>query len=486
MKSSLPILADAPRTPLGRSQGSGLETGEAKGTYAFVSLGCPKNLVDSETMLGKLAAGGYALVDEPDGADFVVVNTCGFIGPSREESKSVVREMLDLKAAGRTGGVVVAGCLPGRVGADQVRRDLPGVDHVMNVFGRDEIGTVADRLTADLPGSRRRGVSPVTEQRDVFRPAAIRALDDTARLRITPDHFAYLKISEGCNRTCTFCSIPMMRGKHVTKPIERVVAEARELAADGVKELILVAQDTTYYGLDLYGEVRLADLLRALEGVDGIEWVRLMYLYPVHFTDELIGVIADSPKVLPYLDMPLQHVADRVLKRMTRRTTRAKTEALVGKLRDRVPNLVLRTTMLVGFPGETEAEFDELVDFVTDWRFERLGAFPFSPEPGTPSMKLDGHLPPEVAQQRADALMAAQQPAAFAFADSLVGYELDVLVDSDEGGGVYSGRTFADAPEIDGAVRLTGEDVEVGSFVPAELTARDGYDWLAEAAGDDD
>ena len=483
MNLSLPILADPSSQPhLSRSHGSGLGgAGDAKGTYAFVSLGCPKNLVDSETMLGKLAAGGYALVDDPDGADFVVVNTCGFIGPSREESKSVVREMLDLKAAGRTGGVVVAGCLPGRVGAEQVRRDLPGVDHVVNVFGRDEIGTVADRLT-----ETRRGVSPLSEQRDVFRPAAIRALDDTARLRITPDHFAYLKISEGCSRTCTFCSIPMMRGKHVTKPVEQVVAEARELAADGVKELVLVAQDTTYYGLDLYGEVRLAALLRALEEVDGIEWVRLMYLYPVHFTDELIDVIAGSGKVLPYLDMPLQHVADRVLKRMTRRTTRAKTEELVGKLRDRIPNLVLRTTMLVGFPGETEAEFDQLVDFITDHRFERLGAFPFSPEPGTPSMKFDGHLPPEVAQERADALMAAQQPAAFAFADSLVGYELDVLVDSDEGGGVYTGRTFADAPEIDASVRLTGEDIEVGEFVPAELTARNGYDWLAEAACDDD
>ena len=488
MKNSLPILADpaAPSFDPGRQVvGLGGE-GDAKGTYAFVSLGCPKNLVDSEAMLGKLAAGGYALVPDPDGADFVVVNTCGFIGPSREESKGVVREMLDLKAAGRTGGVVVAGCLPGRVGAEQVRRDLPGVDHVMNVFGRDEIATVADRLT-----EARRGVSPVSEQRDVFRPAAIRALDDTARLRITPDHFAYLKISEGCDRTCTFCSIPMMRGRHVTKPIEQVVAEARELAADGVRELILVAQDTTYYGLDLYGEVRLAALLRALEEVDGLEWIRLMYLYPIHFTDELIDVIAGSGKVLPYLDMPLQHISDRVLKRMTRRTTRAKTEALVGKLRDRIPNLVLRTTMLVGFPGETEAEFDELVDFVTDWKFERLGAFPFSPEPGTPSMKLDGHLPPEVAQQRADALMAAQQPAAFAFADSLVGYELDVLIDSDEGGGVYTGRTFADAPEIDGSVRLTipeevDAELEVGAFIPAELTARDGYDWLAAAALLDD
>ena len=471
MNTALPII-DAP-PPRGTAPDP--DPARAKGTYAFVSLGCPKNLVDSEKMLGHLALDGYRLVADADGADFVVVNTCGFIGPSRAESKRVVREMLDLKEAGRTRGVIVAGCLPSRVGGAELRAELPGIDHVVGVFGRDEITKVADRLVA---GQK--------EQTEIFRPAPIRALDDSARLRITPAHYAYLKISEGCNRTCTFCSIPMMRGRHATKPIEAVVAEAEELAADGVKELILVAQDTTYYGLDLYGEVRLAELIRALEQVDGIRWVRLMYLYPVHFTDELIGTVADSPKVIPYLDMPLQHVADRVLKRMTRRTNRAKTVELVGKLRDRIENLVLRTTFLVGFPGETEAEFEELCDFVEEARFERLGVFPFSPEPGTPSMKLDGHLPEDVKRHRTDALMAVQQPVAFDFAESLLGYELDVLIDAEVEPGVYAGRTFADAPEIDATCYVSGDDLTVGGFAPVELTGRDGYDWLGVAATADD
>ncbi|MFG0335515.1 MAG: MiaB/RimO family radical SAM methylthiotransferase, partial [Maioricimonas sp. JB049] len=268
----------------------------SKGRYAFVSLGCPKNLVDSEKMLGTLALDGYTLVSEPDGADFVIVNTCGFIEQSRAESKSVIQEMLELKRQGRTKGVIVAGCLPERVGGSLLE-ELPEIDHVVGVWGRDEINRVADRL-----------VGGIQEQRELFRPAPIRALDDRARLRITPGHYAYLKISDGCDRTCTFCSIPKMRGKHVTKPIEQVVAEARELAADGVRELILVAQDTTYYGMDLYGEVRLVDLIRELEQVEGIDWVRLMYLYPVNFTDQLIETIASSRKVIPYLDMPLQHI----------------------------------------------------------------------------------------------------------------------------------------------------------------------------------
>src|SRR5436190_1467180 len=234
-----------------------------KGNYAFISLGCPKNLVDSERMLGKLAQDGYALQPDADGADVVVVNTCGFIEPARQESLAVIREMLALKEQGRVGSVVVAGCLAERK-KDDLLQEVPGVDHIVGVFGREEITTIVDRAVAHQ-----------TEQRSLFRPAPVRALDDTARLRITPRHYAYLKISEGCNRTCTFCAIPGMRGKHVTKPIEEVIREAKELAADGVRELILVAQDTTYYGLDLYGRVRLAELLRELDQVEGIEWIRV-------------------------------------------------------------------------------------------------------------------------------------------------------------------------------------------------------------------
>jgi ribosomal protein S12 methylthiotransferase len=443
----------------------------SKGSYCFVSLGCPKNLVDSEKMLGTLALDGYTLVGEPDGADFVIVNTCGFIESSRAESKAVIREMLELKRRGRTRGVIVAGCLPQRIGP-ALLEELPEIDHIVGVFGRDEINRVADHL---IGGAR--------EQREVFRPAPLNAQDDRARLRITPQHYAYLKISEGCDRTCTFCSIPKMRGKHVTKPIEMVVAEARELVADGVKELILVAQDTTYYGMDLYGEVRLVELLRQLETVEGIDWIRLMYLYPINFSDDLIDTIAASPKIVPYLDMPLQHISDPVLKRMQRRVNRRQTVELVEKLRQRIPNVVLRTTFIVGFPGETDEQFQEMAQFVEETRFERLGVFTYSLEPGTPSVKLDGHLPEEVMTARRDELMALQQQVAFDFAESLVGYELDVLVDSVDETGNLVGRTFADAPEIDASVTISGESEQlkdlVGQFVPVEINGTDGYDLVA-------
>src|SRR5580692_2375685 len=266
----------------------------SKGTYAFISLGCPKNTVDSERMLGKLAQDGYALVPDADGADVVIINTCGFIEPARQESLGVIREMLELKKQGRVGSVVVAGCLAERK-KDDLLLEVPEVDHIVGVFGREEIAQVVDRAVAGR-----------SEQRSLFRPAPVRAQEDTARLRITPRHYAYLKISEGCDRLCTFCAIPGMRGKHVSKPIEEVVREARELAADGVRELIVVAQDTTYYGLDLYGEVRLAELLRQLDDVDGLEWIRILYAYPIHFTDELIETLAGTDRIIPYLDMPLQ------------------------------------------------------------------------------------------------------------------------------------------------------------------------------------
>lgn len=444
--------------------------GKAKGSYAFVSLGCPKNLVDSEKMLGTLAMDGYSLVPDPAESDFVIVNTCGFIESSRAESRSVIQEMLDLKRAGKTRGVIVAGCLPERLEEGGLASEMPEIDHVVGVFGRDEISQVADRL-----------LGGINEQRELFRPAPIQALDDRARLRITPGHFAYLKISEGCNRTCTFCSIPMMRGKHITKPIEMVVEEAQELAADGVRELNIVAQDTTYYGLDLYGETRLVELLQELDKVDGLDWIRLMYLYPEHFTDELIDQIVASSKVLPYLDMPLQHISSPVLKRMQRRVNGEQTKELVARLRERVPNLVLRTTFITGFPGETDAQFQELYDFVAETRFERMGVFTYSKEPGTPAVKLDGHLPEDVKQARRDELMKLQQQIAFDHAESLVGYELDVLIDEQVEDNVYIGRSFADAPEIDASVFVSAEGLEIGSMVPVEIVRREDYDLIGVA-----
>jgi ribosomal protein S12 methylthiotransferase len=437
----------------------------------MVSLGCPKNLVDGERMLGLLRDDGWQFVAEPAGSDFVIVNTCAFIDASRQESYAALHEMLDLKKAGGTRGVVVSGCLAERQ-KEQLLTELPGLDAVIGVFSRDEIARAAERLVGGLG-----------DQRSVFRPAPARPLDDTGRMRVTPRHMAYLKISEGCDRTCTFCAIPKMRGKHATKPLEAVVAEARELAADGVKELVIVAQDTTYYGMDLYGEPRLVELLRRLEEVDGLEWIRLMYLYPIHFTPELVDTIAASRCILPYLDMPLQHASDPVLKRMQRRVGRAATEDLLGRLRDRIPGLTLRTTFITGFPGETREQFAELVDFARQWRFERVGVFTYSLEPDTPAARLDGHLPEEEKAARRDELMTVQQEIAHDHAHRQVGRTLDVIIDrqSADRADVWIGRSKADAPEIDCVVYVTAPGTSAarpltGRIVPVEIVAAAGYD----------
>jgi ribosomal protein S12 methylthiotransferase len=444
-----------------------------KPTFAFVSLGCPKNLVDSERMLGRLSQDGYVLVPEPNGADVVVVNTCGFIEPARQESLGVIREMLALKEQGKVGAVIVAGCLAERK-KDDLLKEVPGVDHIVGVFGREEISQVVDRALAQR-----------LEQRSLFRPAPVRAQEDTARLRITPRHYAYLKISEGCDRLCTFCAIPRMRGKHVTKPMEEVIREARELVSDGVRELILVAQDTTYYGMDLYGRVRLAELLRALDELQGLEWIRILYAYPIHFTDELIETLSSAKKILPYLDLPLQHINDRVLRRMQRRVNRQDTQELLTRLRRSIPDLVLRTTFIVGFPGETEAEFEELLAFVQAQRFERVGVFPYSLEPGTPASRLEEHLLEEIKQERRNLLMEAQQGIAFDWTRLQVGRRLDVLIDGPdpELPNYLLARSYADAPDIDPVVRVKGKGLQPGDLVPVKVTAADGYDLVARAIG---
>jgi ribosomal protein S12 methylthiotransferase len=449
---------------------------DLKGRFSFVSLGCPKNLVDSERMLGLLAQDGYALVPDAEAADLVIINTCGFIDAARQESLGVIREMIERKKEGKLKGIVVAGCLAERQ-KEMLLEEVPEVDQVVGVYGREEIAKIADRIMGDLH-----------EQRTVFRPAPMQAQDDRARLRITPKHLAYLKVSEGCDRLCTFCAIPFMRGKHVTKPIEAVVEEAKELVADGVRELNLVAQDMTYYGLDLYGRPRLADLLKALEEVEGIDWIRVLYNYPTYFTDELYEALAKSKKVIPYLDMPLQHINDRMLKVMNRRHTRAQTEAIVDRLRASIPGLVLRTTFIVGFPGETEAEFEELLDYVKTARFERLGVFPYSFEPDTPAAKLAGHLPEEVKNERRDRVMAAQQEIAFAFNESLIGREMDVLIDATAAdpalreAGLMVGRTYADAPDVDGVCYVEGPDIEAGDLVRCTIVGASGYDLVARPA----
>jgi len=442
-------------------------------TFAFVSLGCPKNLVDSERMLGKLAQEGYALVPDAAGADVVVINTCGFIEPARQESLSVIREMIALKEQGQIGSVVVAGCLAERK-KDELLTEVPGIDAMVGVFGREEIADAVSRAAMHQ-----------AEQRSIFRPAPVRSLEDTARLRITPRHYAYLKISEGCDRTCTFCAIPGMRGKHVSKPIEEVVREATELAADGVRELIIVAQDTTYYGLDLYGKTRLVDLLREVVKVAGIEWIRLQYLYPIFFDDALIATIAETKKIIPYLDMPLQHISDRVLKRMQRKVRRKDIEELLGKLRRAIPSLAMRTTFLVGFPGETEAEFAELDAFVREQRFERVGVFPYSLEPGTPAVKLDEHMAEELKHERRDRLMESQQEIALEWSKAQVGRTMEAIIDGPdpETPNHWQGRTYADSPEIDCMVRIKGKGLRSGDILNVKIVGADDYDLMGRAIG---
>jgi len=448
----------------------------AERTYALISLGCPKNLVDSERMAGLLRREGFRLVREPKGADFVLINTCGFIAAAREESYRTIKEMLELKRQGRLGGVIVAGCLAERDKQSLLER-YSEIDQLLGVFARDEIAVAAHCLCGGEKGAGvvcREGPGNASQERL-----------PTPFLRLTPPHLAFLKISEGCNRSCSFCTIPQIRGPYASKPIEQIVSEAEELAADGVRELIVVAQDTTFYGIDLYGRPRLADVLRRLDRLEGLAWFRLMYLYPMHVTDELMDVFAAAERILPYLDLPLQHINDEILRQMRRRVTRAQTERLLDRLRQRIPELVLRTTLIAGFPGETEEQFAELLEFVGQRRFERLGVFCISDAPGTPAGALESKIPDEVCHARRGQLLAAQQEIAFAWGESQVGRRLDVLLDAavPEAATAYVGRSYADAPEIDGVVYVTGENLAPGQIVPCEIVAARGYDLIGVAEG---
>ncbi|MFT5300173.1 MAG: ribosomal protein S12 methylthiotransferase [Mariniblastus sp.] len=451
------------------------ETKDFKGNYSFISLGCPKNTVDSERMMGLLKLDGYQLIADPEQSDFVVVNTCGFIEQARTESFGAIDEMLALKKAGKTKGVIVTGCLAERQ-KEQLLEDRPEIDSLIGVFGREEITKIADRLLGDQ-----------AEQRNVFQPAPIRALPDRDRLQITPKHFAYLKISEGCDRLCTFCAIPKMRGKHATKPMEEVLAEAQQLADNGVRELIIVAQDTTFYGMDLYGEPRLTELLTKLNEVKGIDWIRLMYFYPMYIDEKLLQVIADSDKILPYIDMPLQHADNVMLRRMSRRVNLEQTEQQILLMRKIIPDLVLRTTFITGFPGETDEQFNTLVDFTNRHHFERMGVFTYSFEPDTPAAKMDGHLDDETKNARRDALMAVQQQIMFEYNQKQVGQSIDVIIDQPVPGtpGAWIGRSSGDAPDVDSVVFVTETEhpISTGNIVECEVVTFKDYDLVAIATG---
>lgn len=467
---SLPIMADGPKPSDLPEAPSGRAT---KGSFSFVSLGCPKNTVDSEQMLGLLAEDGYELVSDTSKSDLVVINTCGFIDRARAESFAVIDEMLERKRRGLIKGVVVTGCLAERQ-REAVLEARPEIDALIGVFGRDEVTRVADRIMGNLQ-----------EQRTVFRPAPIRALADNQRLRITPKHFAYLKISEGCDRLCTFCAIPKMRGRHASKPLESILDEARQLAATGVKELIVVAQDTTYYGIDLYGRPRLAELLTELNKVDGIEWIRLMYFYPMYVDEKLLDVMASCKNILPYVDIPLQHAEDQMLRRMARRVNRQQIEDLLGLMRERVPGLAIRTTFITGFPGETEAQFETLARFVEQQRFPRAGVFTYSLESDTPAARLPDRINEAVALERQSRLMEIQQRSSFAFAESLVGTRQRIILDNaaPDQPGVWLGRSFADAPDIDAMVYVTETDTKLaaGQLVECEIVQTVEYDLVAAA-----
>jgi len=444
--------------------------------YYLISLGCPKNLVDSERMAGLLAERGHQLVGQVESADLAVINTCGFIADARTESHDAIAEMVDRKRRGLLQRIVVAGCLAER-DREALLAQYPEIDQVLGVFARDRIAAAVDRLSLPVVDQ---SALPVVEQRGEFSPAPIRPLPDTGRLRLTPPHLAYLKISEGCNRTCSFCSIPLMRGPYASKPIEAVVDEARELAAGGAVELILVAQDTSFYGIDLYGRPSLAELLDKLESIEPLRWIRLMYLYPQHIDDRLIDRVAASGKVLPYLDLPLQHIDDEILAAMRRRVTRTDTERLLDRLRSRIERLVLRTTMLVGFPGETDGQFEDLVRFVEKQRFERLGVFAFCPEPGTPAAAMADQVPEPVKQERCRRLQEVQQRIAYAWSEAQVGADCDVILDSPvaESKNAFVGRSWADAPEIDGAVYVTGTGLQVGQILPCRIIMARQYDLI--------
>lgn len=450
--------------------------GSSKGRYAFISLGCPKNTVDSEQMLGLLQTDGFELVRDPEQSDFVVINTCGFIDRARKESMEAIDQMLDLKRQGKIRGVIVSGCLAERE-REALLQARPEIDSLVGVFSRDDIARMASQI-----------VDGLEEQRTIFRPAPIRALDDSNRLRITPKHFAYLKISEGCDRLCTFCAIPKMRGKHASKPIESIVAEATQLAQSGARELIIVAQDTTYYGRDIYGESRLADLLQSLSPIEGIEWIRLMYFYPMYIDDHLLDVMADTPKILPYVDMPLQHINGEMLRRMSRRVTPESTRELVTKMRERIDDLVIRTTFITGFPGETQEHVDELESFIREASFERAGVFTYSLEHDTPAAKLPGQLDDETKLARQQQLMVAQQQVAFAWAKRQIGRAFEVIVDKelDRSKNVWLARSYADAPDVDALVYLTGAartPLYQGAIVPVEIVGSQEYDLIAAAVG---
>ena len=414
-------------------------------SFALISLGCAKNLVNSEQMLYLMSEAGYTLVPEADGADLVIVNTCGFIDAAKSEAIDTILEMAELKKAGRLGGLIVTGCLSERY-RDSISEELPEIDTVLGV---GSFGSIVEAADAVMEGRR------LSLFGDSSAP-----IDEIPRVVSTGPGWAYLRIAEGCNNFCAFCAIPFIRGRYRSRRMEDIVEEARDLAAHGVKELIVIAQDITRYGTDLYGKRSLAALCRELAKIEGVEWIRLHYLYPDQFDDELIDELAANDKIVKYLDIPIQHINDGILKAMNRRGTGGEIRALFKTLRERIPGLVLRTSLIAGLPGEGEAEFEELCEFLREARIERVGVFPFSPEEGTPAAKMP-HVDAAEAQRRADIILELQAPIMDEFCAGFVGRTLRVLCEGvDDETGLNTGRSYADSPDIDGQVLFSGSAAE--------------------------
>lgn len=434
----------------------------------FISLGCDKNLVDSEVMLGLLDREGYQIVDDEAMADVIVVNTCCFIHDAKEESIQAILEAAEYKETGRLKALIVTGCLAQRY-QKEIVEEIPEVDAVLGTASYDKI---AEAVKEALAGH------PCMEMEDIDALPLV----DANRLVTTGGHYAYLKIAEGCDKHCTYCIIPKIRGNFRSVPMERLMKEAEALAGQGVKELILVAQETTLYGKDIYGEKSLHRLLRELCTIEGLRWIRILYCYPEEIYDELIQVIKEEKKICHYLDFPIQHANDEILKRMGRRTSKKQLTEVIEKLREEIPDITLRTTLITGFPGETDAQHEELMEFVDEMEFERLGVFTYSPEEDTPAAVMPDQIPEERKADRQAELMELQQDIVFEQADAMVGRKVLVMIEgkvADEN--AYVGRTYKDAPGVDGLIFInTEEELMSGDFAMAEVTGASEYDLIGE------
>ena len=439
-----------------------------------VSLGCDKNLVDTEKMLGVAGGLGVSFTDDETEADAILINTCCFIGDAKEESVNTILEMARYKEEGKCRALIVAGCLAQRY-KQEIIDEIPEVDAILGTTSYEEIGNVLTRLFGEEKEKKEEHISCFHD---------LKELPETAKKRVmtTGGHYAFLKIAEGCDKRCSYCIIPYLRGPYRSVPMEQLLAEARELAENGVRELILVAQETTLYGKDLYGEKTLPKLRHELAQIPGIYWIRIQYCYPEEITDELIQAIKTEEKVCHYLDIPIQHASDRILKRMGRRTHKAELKERIGALRREIPDIALRTTFICGFPGETEEDHEELMEFVDEMEFERVGVFTYSAEEDTPAYSYPDQIPEEVKEERRADVMELQQEIAFEHCENMVGKVLDVMIEgkvADEP--AYVGRTYMDAPNVDGLIFVNADEMLMsGDFVRVKVTGANEYDLIGE------